>query len=174
LKQQISTYQSLHNKIVLLQDALEERIRRYSVRNVQYSGIEVENRFRYYKGYIPKDAVNTFIDKAKAHNWGYLLDDPNQEELDEIPTLIRSPKWAESIKPIMNFMGLVPGYSEIDVSQVFMLFFTFFTGILVGDAGYGLIFLLITLFVHSKQNLNPELSLLWFIFSRSPLCFGVS
>jgi flavin-dependent dehydrogenase len=36
----------------------------------------------------------------------------------------------------MNFMGLVPGYKEIDVSRIFMLFFTFFAGILVGDAGY--------------------------------------
>lgn len=166
--------QNLHNQIPLLQDALDERIRRYSVRNVLYSGIDVENKFRYWKGYIPEHLIDRFTQKAKEYNWGYLLEDPTQEELDETPTLIRSPKWAKSIKPVMNFMGLVPGYAEIDVSQIFMLFFTFFTGILVGDAGYGLVFLLITLFVHGKQKFKPRIEFtLIYILSVSIMFWGI-
>jgi len=165
---------NLHNQISLLQDALDERIRRYSVRNVQYSGIDVENKFRYWKGYIPEHSIEKFTQKAKEHNWGYLLEDPTQEELDEVPTHIRSPKWSKSIKPVMNFMGLVPGYSEIDVSQIFMLFFTFFTGILVGDAGYGLVFLLITLLVHSKQKFKAKIEFtLIYILSVSIMIWGI-
>lgn len=150
--------QLLHVQISILKGALSERIRRYTVRNVQYAGIDVENQFRYWQGYIPEPSINNFTSTAEKNNWGYLIEDPTQEEMeDDVPTLIRSSKWAEWIRPVMNFMGLVPGYTEIDVSRVFMIFFMFFTGILVGDAGYGLVFLLITMFVHSRQKFKPKI-----------------
>lgn len=149
--------QALYSQISILKDALNERIRRYKVRNIQYGGVDVENQFRYFKGYIPEKIVENFTETAEKQNWGYLIENPTQEELDEVPTLIKSPRWAENIKPVMNFMGLVPGYNEIDVSRIFMLFFTFFTGILVGDAGYGFVFLLLTIFAHSRQKFKPKI-----------------
>lgn len=166
--------QLLHAQISLLRHALKERDRRYKLRNVQYCGIDIENRFRYWKGYIPEQAITDFVSTAEEHNWGYLIQDPTEEELEEVPTLIRSPKWAECIKPVMNFMGLVPGYNEIDVSRVFMIFFTFFTGILVGDAGYGFIFLLLTLFVHSRQKFKPQIEFsLIYTLSVSIMFWGI-
>jgi V/A-type H+/Na+-transporting ATPase subunit I len=117
--------QILYAQISLLKNALKERVRRYKVRNVQYSGIDIENQFRYWKGYVPEQAIPNFISTAEEQNWGYLIENPTDEELEEVPTLIRSPKWVESIKPVMNFMGLVPGYNEIDVSRVFMIFLHF-------------------------------------------------
>ena len=177
-KQDIETantrLQAMHAQMSLLQDALSERIRRYNVRNVQYGGIDVENRFRYWQGYIPEQSIERFIEKAKERNWGYILQDPTPEDMDEVPTLIRSPKWAKSIHPVMNFMGLVPGYKEIDVSRIFMLFFTFFTGILVGDAGYGLVFLLLTLLVHIKQQFKPKIEFtLIYTLSVSVMFWGI-
>lgn len=164
----------LHDKLYLLKDALDERFRRYNVRNVQYSGITVENKFNYWVGYIPETSIENFEETAKKHNWGYVLQDPTQEELDEVPTLIRSPKWAKSIKPVMNFMGLVPGYGELDVSRIFMLFFTFFTGILVGDAGYGFVFLLLTLLVHKKLKFKAKIEFtLVYTLSISIMFWGV-
>ena len=74
----------------------------------------------------------------------------------------------------MNFMGLVPGYKEIDVSKIFMLFFVFFTGILVGDAGYGLIFLLATLFIHSRRKFKRKIEFeLIYTLSTSIMLWGV-
>ncbi|MBU1013136.1 MAG: hypothetical protein KKG99_09015 [Bacteroidetes bacterium] len=165
---------TLHVQISFLRDALNERVRRNLVRNVQYGGIEVENQFRYWKGYIPEQSIGKFINIAEEHNWGYLIQDPTQEELEEVPTLIHSPKWVERIRPVMSFMGLVPGYNEIDVSRIFLIFFTFFTGILVGDAGYGFVFLLVTLFVHSKQKFKPKIEFsLIYTLSVSVLFWGV-
>ena len=111
--------QTLHAQSSLLKFALDEWIRRHTVRKVQYGGIDIDNQFRYWKGYIPEQSINDFISKAEKHNWGYLIQDPTEEELDEVPTLIRTPKWVERIRPVMNFMGLVPGYNEMDVSNVF-------------------------------------------------------
>lgn len=141
---------------VLLQEALDERIRLKDVRSVQYSGVAFEEAFRYWKGYFPKDKEQEISELAKQNDWGYLMEEPSDEELAEVPTLVRSPRWVERIKPVMNFMGLVTGYRELDVSTMFMMFFTFFSGILVGDAGYGLVFLIITLLVHSKTKFKAK------------------
>ena len=74
----------------------------------------------------------------------------------------------------MSFMGLVPGYMELDVSKVFLIFFTFFTGILVGDAGYGLVFLLITILAHWKQKFAKQIEFqLMYTLSFSIMVWGV-
>ncbi|MGM0653611.1 MAG: V-type ATP synthase subunit I [Bacillota bacterium] len=166
--------QQFHTQIDLLRDALDERYRRYGVRSVQYTGESVDEVFSYWQGYMPDSATKEFTELAEKNNWGYVIEDPSQNELEDVPTVLRSPKWVERIKPVMNFMGLVPGYNEIDVSHVFMIFFTFFSGILVGDAGYGLVFFLITLLVHYKQKFKPKIEFgLLYTLSGSIMLWGV-
>jgi len=158
----------------ILQVALDERIRRYDVRSVQYVGDNIDHKVRYWKGYMPEETVETFMELAEENSWGYLIEDPGQEDIDEVPTLIRSPRWVERIRPVMNFMGLVPGYKELDVSRVFMIFFTFFAGILIGDAGYGLVFLLLMLFVHSRRKFKKSIEFgLMYTLCISILFWGI-
>lgn len=166
--------QKYHTQIHLLRDALDERNRRYKVRTIQYSGELVDEKFNYWQGFIPENALDQFTEIAQKNNWGYIIEQPSQKDIDDVPTLIRSPKWVEKIKPVMNFMGLVPGYNEIDVSHVFMIFFTFFSGILVGDAGYGFVFLLLTLLVHYKQKFKPQIEFgLLYTLSSSIMLWGI-
>ena len=161
------------NKSLLL-EALEELNRRDSISNIQFGGLVLEDQVRCWKGYIPEPAVDGFVKVAEEQNGGYIISDPSHEEMEEVPTLIQSPRWAKRIRPVMNFMGLVPGYKEMDVSRIFMLFFTFFAGILVGDAGYGLIFLLLTFFVHSKQKFRKKIEIeLFYSLSFSILLWGI-
>jgi V/A-type H+-transporting ATPase subunit I len=158
----------------VLQIALEERIRRMDVRNVHYAGKNIDEQILCWKGFIPEQSVDELVAVAEKNSWAYIIEEPDQEELDEVPTLVQSAKWAERIRPVMNFMGLVPGYKELDVSKVFMIFFTFFTGILVGDAGYGLIFLLITLAVHSKTKFKRKIEFdLIYTLSAAIMIWGV-
>lgn len=157
-----------------LQDALNERIRRYDVRNIQYGGEAVEGQIRYWKGYIPEKKVNNLTKAADKYQWGYIIEDTSKEEVDEVPTYIQLPRWVDRIRPVMKFMGLVPGYNELDVSLVFMLFFTFFTGILVGDAGYGLVFLILTFIAHAKSRFKRKVEFqLVYTLSFSILFWGV-
>jgi len=118
--------------------------------------------------------IHKLVSVAVENSWAYIINDPDSEEIDEVPTLFQSSKWAEKIKPVMNFMGLVPGYKELDVSKIFMIFFTFFTGILVGDAGYGLIFLLITFLVHRKKKFAHIIEFqLMYTLSAAIMVWGV-
>lgn len=164
----------LHEQKQVLLDGLEERLRRFNVRNVQFWGVSVERKVRFWKGFIPVEAVGEFVETAEKRHWGYVIEDPLPEEMEEVPTLVKTPRWAQRIQPVMDFMGLVPGYKEMDVSRVFMVFFTFFTGILVGDAGYGLVFLLITFLVHKKKKFAKHIEFgLIYTLSVSIMFWGV-
>nr|WP_320119482.1 hypothetical protein [uncultured Marinifilum sp.] len=163
----------LHAQKNVLIDALDERKRRLDVRNIQYGGIAIDNQVRCWKGFIPEDGVDEFVGVAEKYSWGYVIEEPTPEEIDDVPTLVRTSRWAERIRPVMNFMGLVPGYKELDVSKVFMIFFTFFSGILVGDAGYGLVFLLITFLVHRQQKFAKKVEYsLFYTLSVSIMLWG--
>ena len=42
------------------------------------------------------------------------------------PYSLRNPKWVDPIKAVLQVIGVVPGYKELDVSMVFLLFLNIF------------------------------------------------
>jgi len=71
-------------------------------------------------------------------------------EDEEPPTMIRYPRWARPIKGLFDILGTVPGYREFDVSGFFMIALPVFAAMLIGDAGYGLIFLFLPLLLYRR------------------------
>ncbi len=69
------------------------------------------------------------------------MEPPSLDE--EPPTLIRYPRWVRPIKGLFDILGTIPGYKEPDLSPFFMVALPLFAAMLIGDAGYGLIFALI-------------------------------
>ena len=114
-------------------------------------------------------ATDDFITAAEEYSWGYQITEP--ERHDEVPVYIKNPRWVEIINPVMKFIDIVPGYKEVDVSIYFLIAFALFFAMLVGDAGYGLIFLLISLFFRKK--LSSELRILVFVLSGATILWGV-
>ena len=102
------------------------------------------------EGFIPEDQTKDITKHAKKHKWGILMEDPSDE--DQVPTLLRNPKWVELSKPALNMIEILPGYKELDVSMVFIFFFTFFFAMLIGDAAYGLIFAALTFIIQIKRK----------------------
>lgn len=68
--------------------------------------------------------------------------EPDEEELP--PTLVRYPRWTQPIKGLFEILGTFPGYREYELSGFFMIAFPIFAAMLIGDAGYGLLFLLLS------------------------------
>jgi V/A-type H+-transporting ATPase subunit I len=66
------------------------------------------------------------------------------------PTLVRYPRWAQPIKGLFDVLGTVPGYREIEVSGFFMIALPVFAAMLIGDAGYGLLFVLVPAIKYRK------------------------
>jgi len=128
----------------------------------------------YIIGYCPVHAVNSFERRTKAERWGLLVEDP--DESDNVPTLIKNPRWIEMIKPVFQVIKTIPGYREMDISFWFLLFFSVFFGMLIGDAGYGVVFFIANLFCHARfknRIKDKSIFILTYFLSISTIIWGV-
>ncbi len=106
-------------------------------------GMRSSGEISYINGYVPVDHVENLRTAAKRHGWGLMLADPSMD--DKVPTLLKVPKIFQISKPIFDFIGISPSYHEIDISICFLIFFSIFFGILIGDAGYALMMIAATI-----------------------------
>jgi len=94
------------------------------------------------QGFCPEPRLDGVQRAAEANGWGLLTEDV--EDPSEAPVLIHIPRWVRPIQALFSFTGVLPGYDQVDVSVPFLLFMSLFFAMIVGDAGYGLIFLGLT------------------------------
>jgi V/A-type H+-transporting ATPase subunit I len=130
---------------------------------------DIEGKVKYLRGYLPETAVGEFEDTARGKGWAFQLSSPEHPE--DVPVYIKNPKWISIINPVMKFIDIVPGYREVDVSIYFLVAFALFFAMLVGDAGYGLVFFLATLLL--RKQLNAQLRVLLFVLSGATVVWGV-
>lgn len=138
------------------------------------SGMGKDGTIVYVTGYIPFDSQAQLIAEAKNRKWAIVISEPLED--DNVPTLVRNPKWVNMIKPVLGLLGITPGYHELDVSTLFLVFFSVFFGILIGDAGYGLVYMLLTIWMQKKmrgkigmKNTIP----LFYILSSCAILWGI-
>ena len=125
----------------------------------------------YLKGFCPEDKVEKIKTVAREAGWGILIEEPGED--DNVPTLIKFPKWVTPAKALFQALSILPGYREADISSVFLIFFSLFFAILIGDAGYGLLFLLITIYARKKLKKAPAYPFILFgILSVGTIIWG--
>jgi V/A-type H+-transporting ATPase subunit I len=111
--------------------------------------LPAEMGLSYLTGYVPYDDTNRLKTAAGENGWALSIIDP--EETDEaVPTKLKNNKLVNLLNPITGFLGIVPGYREVDISPWFLIFFCIFFGMIFGDAAYGIILSLIALFGIAK------------------------
>ncbi|MEA1986679.1 MAG: hypothetical protein U9N76_04235 [Candidatus Marinimicrobia bacterium] len=138
---------------------------------VKYGMGDSENVF-YLSGYCPESKKDKVVLEADKNSWGYIFEKPTSE--DNPPVLLKNSKWIRIIQPIFDFMGTTPGYHEYDISIWFLLFFSMFFGMLIGDAGYGMIFLIGTFLARRKLKKAPfEPFALFYVLSGATIIWGV-
>lgn len=130
-----------------------------------------QNGLVWITGYIPDAEKEAFINAAKEHNWAWLMNDVQQGD-ENVPTKIRYNKLTALIKPVFDILGTVPGYAEYDISFWFLAFFTLFFAMIIGDAGYGLLFLIGTVAVHIKSKHVTNVTLLFYLLSGATVVWG--
>lgn len=124
----------------------------------------------YITGFIPETKFDKFAKTAKKNSWGYMSEDPGEE--DNPPTLIQYQKGVGIIKPLFDILGTVPGYHEGDISLWFLMFFTLFFAMIIGDAGYGLIFLIGALLMQFKSKKLTTANILLYVLSIVTMIWG--
>jgi len=137
-------------------------------------GMGESGQILYLTGFAPFDRVNPLQELAREEKWGIVVAEPAEE--DRVPTLIRNPRWVSMIQPIFKLIEVIPGYRELDVSLLFLLFLSLFFGMLIGDAGYGLVFFALTFVVQRKLGRgfkDRSAFILFYLFSFCAIIWGI-
>lgn len=143
--------------------------------DVEYSSVSetlnAENTLVWLSGYIPATEEEAFSVVAKENNWAWMVSDI-QDDDPNVPTKIRYGKLTGLIKPVFDILGVVPGYREYDISFWFLAFFALFFAMIIGDAGYGALFLLGTVIFHIKAKKTTNITLLLYLLSATTIVWG--
>ncbi len=162
--------ESLRPFLPVLREMDAELARRLEFSRV-YHGMEDAEHISALNGYCPEDRVQSLRDAAAREGWAYIVEDP--DDFADVPTLVRNRKPVGIIKPVFSFMGTLPGYDEYDISFWFLLFFSLFFAMLIGDAGYGTLFLILTLVARRKMSHAPgEIFYLLMVLCTATILWG--
>jgi len=133
-----------------------------------------ESTVSWLSGYIPGDKMALLQETAAANGWALIWDDPSPA--DRPPTLLRNGPVARLIQPLFNFLGTTPGYREFDISPSYLLFFSVFFAMILGDAAYGLIImglgLLVGFSVKKKSGAFPDIAKLIMLLASTTILWG--
>lgn len=90
------------------------------------------------------EALTAYLDKAHIY---YDIEDPAFD--DDVPIHITNNKYSRLFEPILRMYSL-PNYHDLDPTVFFAPFFMLFFGLCMGDAGYGLLILIVGLVLAAK------------------------
>ena len=145
-------FERLAQLAALTEDLQAERARllaKTTYVKAQRSGLTQGELFAV-QGWLPAEKVESLKSSLSADEFPtVVLSKPATEE-DVPPTLIQYPIWARPIKGFFDMLGTLPGYREMDLSPFFMVALPIFAAMLIGDAGYGLLILLVGILFYKR------------------------
>ncbi|MFC1735303.1 V-type ATP synthase subunit I [Candidatus Hydrogenedentota bacterium] len=129
------------------------------------------------EGWVPVpqvEVVSEALDKSPepAH---MVLRDPAEDE--DPPVLAQPPFWARPAMAFFRMLGVVPGYTEYDITPIFVIAIALFTAMLIGDAGYGLLMTIPLVIFYKKlrydKKMDPDALHMLLILGVSITIFGL-
>lgn len=122
-------------------------------------------------GYIPEEDCENFKAAAAENCWAYAIDDVADDD-ENVPTKVKYTKISRLMTPVFDILGTVPGYHEYDISFWFLLFFALFFAMIIGDAGYGVLFLIGTIAFNIKNKKTNDALKLLYVLSIATIIWG--
>ncbi|KAF0225015.1 MAG: Archaeal/vacuolar-type H+-ATPase subunit I [Erysipelotrichaceae bacterium] len=116
-------------------------------------------------GFIPKKYSRIIIDELEQlYSASVMLSEPDDDE--DVPVFLENSDFGAAVESITQ-MYSVPGKRDIDPSTIMAFFYYLFFGLMLSDAGYGLLMVLGTGYVLKKYKLEGNLrkSLNMFFYS---------
>ncbi len=109
-------------------------------------------------GWVPADHIEPItagLTQATGGRAYVTVDDEDVVDATEIPVEYNNPSFA---KPTELFMDVYarPRYNELDPTLILAVMFPIFFGVIVGDVGYGIIFLILSLLVRKMAMFKGE------------------
>ncbi len=129
------------------------------------------------EGYVPEDMTDTFKKDLESVLDEKFILDIKEAELDDpkVPIILDNNKVVEPFESIVETYAL-PQYSEIDPSLLVAIFYTIFTGFMIGDLGYGLLGLIGTIYLLKTKDFpksKEKMIKVFMAISISSCVFGI-
>jgi V/A-type H+-transporting ATPase subunit I len=138
----------------------------------QVEGVPAALSFSHLSGFVPAEDLGRLKAAAAENGWALAAGEPGPD--DNVPTKLKNNKLASLLNPLTDFLEVVPGYHEADISGWFLFFFVIFFGMIFGDAAYGVIILIaaiIGMCKTAKKGVPPILKLM-FLLGLSNFAWG--
>ena len=123
------------------------------------------------EGWVPDDEEDRLKEMLEDSDCYLFPTEPSEDE--KVPVILKNNKFASLFEPITKLYSL-PDYRELDLTPFFAPFFMLFFGFCLGDAGYGLVFIIAGFIIKRKvsQKLRPFVSLAQYLGAAAML-FGM-
>jgi V/A-type H+-transporting ATPase subunit I len=167
----LKTY-AKYNKF--LHHALIYKLNSYHLTTAQNGVESVEQNLFAIEGWVPVDKqaeLHALVDKMHVY-----VEEIAIEPTDAIPTYLEN----EGVNKIgEDIIGVydVPSHADKDPSLWVLIWFSFFFAFIVGDAGYGLVFLAVAMYIRYKSgtltHVKKRMMNLFFILCFSCIAWGL-
>lgn len=188
IKEYKKTIESINTENNFIQEGMKEHVNKleeYKVVYEYYSSLllrlkSTENFLKSknivaIEGYYPSELHNDFQSTLKnILGDDYYLESESAEG-DDVPVKLKNNKVFESFENITS-MYSVPKYKEIDPTPLLAPFYIFFFGMMLSDAGYGLVMFVGTLIALTTFNLDEDTRKsikMFFLLSLSTIFWGI-
>ncbi|TAJ15578.1 V-type ATP synthase subunit I [Marinilabiliaceae bacterium JC017] len=137
---------------------------------VLHTADQVDGKVKLLEGYAPETSMQGLESYLEKTGTVYLKAEAVSEE--KPPIKLKNNSFFRLFEPIGKLFSL-PSYIELDLTPFFAPFFLMFFGFCLGDAGYGLLFVLVATYFKFKvkKDIKPILSLIQWL-GLSTVVFG--
>ncbi|MBU4294052.1 MAG: hypothetical protein KJ770_08390, partial [Actinobacteria bacterium] len=158
---------SYERDLTIYLDYLENNIEIEQAINYGYSTENVD----FYTAWVKKNDKEKLENITQKFNFTRIIEiEPDEDEV--IPTVLENKTIFKPFELIVNLYG-VPKYFEIDPTPYMSFFFALFFGLCLTDAGYGFVFVAISIILFLKMKGSKNIALLILILGISTIIGGV-
>lgn len=149
LKQKIADKSSEADEFEIASDYYRTRAEKYRLLGTVP---QTENVF-FLEGWVPKEKADA-VSKLLENKYDALVEKEEITQEDFEPTLLHNNRFSESAEGVLESYGL-PTHGRVDPTFIMSIFYVFFFGMMLSDAGYGIVMSVACgLLLAKKKNLD--------------------
>ena len=133
LKKGIEEYAGSREDLRIVSDYYRTRAEKYRLLGT----IPQTRKAFFIEGWVPKESAEA-VAKLLTEKYGAVVDYEEKKEGETEPTLLRNNKFSRNYEPVLASYGL-PQHGKVDPTTIMSFFYMFFFGMMLSDAGYGLL-----------------------------------
>ena len=133
LKKGIEEYAGSRENLRVVSDYYRTRAEKYRLLGT----IPQTRKAFFIEGWVPKESAEA-VAKLLTEKYGAVVDYEEKKEGETEPTLLRNNKFSRNYEPVLASYGL-PQHGKVDPTTIMSFFYMFFFGMMLSDAGYGLL-----------------------------------